>query len=88
MANTKSAQKAVRQQARRTKANTSRKQDFRSARKDLFKVLSNKKADGLNTAVANFYKAIDKAAKTRAISANTAARYKSRAMAKINKAAK
>ena len=63
---TKSAKKALRQNARRKVANTKRKDAYKSAVKDLRKAIS-AKGDGAKEILAKTMKALDKAAKTNAI---------------------
>lgn len=78
MANTKSAQKAIRVAARRTVLNKARKDAFKDARKEVLK-------NAGTTELSTFFKSVDKAAKTGAISKNAASRYKSRVTAKLAK---
>ena len=82
---TKSAKKALRQNARRKVANTRRKDAYKSAVKDLRKAIG-AKSDNARELVANAMKALDKAAKTNAIKKNKASRLKSRLAKAINKA--
>lgn len=84
MANTSSAKKAIRSQAKKSAKNLRHKQAFRDARKE---VLKNAGSKELNTFVAKFQKEVDKAAKVGAISKNAASRYKSRLQTKLNSAA-
>lgn len=83
MANTTSAKKAIRSQAKKATKNLRHKEAFRAARKE---VLKNTDSKDLNTLVAKFQKEVDKAAKVGAISKNTASRYKSRVQSKLKTA--
>ncbi|MBL8014657.1 MAG: 30S ribosomal protein S20 [Candidatus Doudnabacteria bacterium] len=83
MANTSSAQKAIRSQVKRHKRNSARKEAYKSARKEVLQLLNKKDTSKLVESTNAFFKAVDKAAKTNAISANAAARYKSRLATKI-----
>lgn len=78
MANTKSAKKAVRSQARKAIFNLRRKRSFREAQLEVKKAVASNDSKSANELLPNAYKQIDKASKTKAISKNAAARYKSR----------
>jgi small subunit ribosomal protein S20 len=78
MANTRSAKKAIRSQARKRLYNLKRLTEFRQVRKLIKKAIENKNLEEANKLLPLAYKKIDKAAKTRAISKNAANRYKSR----------
>lgn len=78
MANTTSAQKQIRAQAKKTKKNIAHKVAFRDARKQVKKALSSKDVDTAASNLQTFYKEVDKAAKVGAIHPKTASRYKSR----------
>lgn len=78
MANTSSAKKQIRAQARKQVLNNKRRDAFRDARKEVKKALTAGDKAAAEKALSTFYKAIDKAAKEHTVHANTAARYKSR----------
>lgn len=85
MANIKSAKKQIRVQARKRQNNIKRLDAFRDARKEVKKLLDKgAKAEEVNTAVSNFYKQVDKAAKRNTVHKNAAARYKSRLTSLVN----
>jgi small subunit ribosomal protein S20 len=75
MANTSSAKKAIRASAKKAVTNVAHRKAYRDARKQVVKNIGSDKAAEL---LKGFYKEVDKAAKTHAISKNAAARYKSR----------
>jgi small subunit ribosomal protein S20 len=87
MANTKSAKKQVRAQARKKSYNLKVKTAFRSTRKELKNSIAKGKTENSAETMKTLYKKLDKAAKNNAIHKNTAARYKSKAAKKLNKAA-
>lgn len=76
---TKSAQKALRQSARRRIQNTKRKIAVKKAVKDLKKLVSEKKEKEAREALVRVYAVADKVAKTKFIKKNKADRIKSRA---------
>jgi len=78
MANTSSAKKQIRAQARKQVLNNKRRDAFRDARKEVKKALTAGDKAAAEKALSTFYKSIDKAAKQNIVHANTAARYKSR----------
>lgn len=78
MANTKSAKKQVRAQAKKAVYNQTRRDAFRDARKVVKKALAKGDSESAQAALSGFYKAVDKAAKSKTIHKNAAARYKSR----------
>lgn len=86
MANTSSAKKQIRSQAKKYVYNLRVKRTFRETRKEVEEQISSKKLDNIQEALTSFYKAVDKAAKANAIHKNTASRYKSRLTIKVNKA--
>lgn len=88
MANTKSAQKAIRTQARKAANNLQRRKSFKDERKEVLKMIAKGDTSNISEKLSSFYQAVDKAAKNNAISKNAAARYKSRLVAKLNTAAK
>ncbi|MDP3794459.1 MAG: 30S ribosomal protein S20 [bacterium] len=85
----KSAQKALRQAARKRLVNLRVKSGMKDAVKRFQKLLAAKQIDAAKAEVANLYSAIDKAAKRgRVIKKNTAARKKARLMHLLKVAAK
>jgi small subunit ribosomal protein S20 len=83
MANHVSALKRVRQTDRRTEINRHRKSRLRTQVKALRKLLSGKDAGVAQAALPQTFSVIDRAAKWGIIKKNTAARYKSRATARV-----
>jgi len=75
---TQSAKKALRQSMRRRRQNLKRKEAFTDAAKTVKKMASAGKTSDTKEALSRLYQALDKAAKTRAISKNKAGRLKSR----------
>lgn len=86
MPNTSSAKKALRQSERRRVNNLRRKRTFKAIVKDAKKLAASGNAKEAVTKLPAIYKALDKAAKTRAINKNTASRLKSRVSKFIAKA--
>lgn len=87
MANTSSAKKAIRQIERRTVKNLRRSREFKAARKQVLKAVAAGDEKDANTQLTNFHKQVDKAAKHNGpLHKKTAARYKSRLAATVNKA--
>lgn len=78
MANTASAKKAIRSQAKKTVYNLRRKRAFRDVQLEVKKAVDSNDKKKAEELLPLAYKQIDKAAKTNAISKNAAARYKSR----------
>lgn len=78
MAITKGAKKAIRVQARKRVVNDRRRKAFKSAEKNLRKVIFTGKKAAAEALLSGAYKVIDKAAKRGVIKKNTAARKKSR----------
>jgi small subunit ribosomal protein S20 len=85
MAITTSAKKALRASKRRRVFNTRRQVAIEAPLRQFKKFLIAKKASDAKNLIPALYKALDKAAKTGAIKANTAARRKSRLMKAIKK---
>lgn len=86
MANTSSAKKAVRVEARRKQINDAKRSKVRLARKELEKALnSGEKPAKLKKLLDKFYKQVDKAAKKTngMLTQNKAARLKSSMAAKV-----
>jgi len=75
---TTSAQKALRQNARRRKANSGRNESYKKSIKEYKKLVSADKTDEAAKALGNVYKKLDKAAKAGSIKKNKASRLKSR----------
>lgn len=78
MALTRSAKKAIRSSARKRVFNIRRQEALRSASKELLKAFAAKDVKAAEKLLPGAYQAIDKAKKRGVISANTAARKKSR----------
>ncbi|MBI4123068.1 MAG: 30S ribosomal protein S20 [Parcubacteria group bacterium] len=78
MANTTSAQKALRQSVKRRKINLAKKAGVKRLRKELEALLQKKEIQQAEALLQQAYKSIDKAAKTGVLKKNTAARKKSR----------
>ena len=78
MAITSSAKRAIRTASRRHVFNLRRLDTMRESIKSIKKMATEKKFDEAEKALAQVYKAIDKAAKRGVIKKNTAARKKSR----------
>ncbi len=87
MANTVSALKRVRQTERKTAANRLRKSRMRTQVKKMRKLLDSKDVQAVQAALPETYSIIDRAAKWGVIKKNTAARYKSRLTARVQKIA-
>jgi small subunit ribosomal protein S20 len=85
MANTVSALKRVRQTERKEAANRLRKSRMRTQVKKLRKLLESKDPKAAQAALPGTYSIIDRAAKWGVIKKNTAARYKSRLTARLQK---
>lgn len=85
MAHTQSAMKRLRQAIRATERNRALKERFKKLRKDTLKLVVAKDIAKARELFVQFQQAVDKAAKRHAIHANTASRYKSRVMARLNK---
>ena len=82
---TKSAKKALRQSRTKKKNNLVKKEKFKVTKKEILKLISLKKPDEAKKKLSELYKALDKAAKTKVIHKNKAARLKSRVSKKIAK---
>ena len=85
MANTVSALKRVRQTERRTATNRLRKSRMRTQVKKMRKLLGGKDVQAAQAAIPETYSVIDRAAKWGVIKKNTAARYKSRLSARLQR---
>lgn len=88
MANTISALKRVRITERRNAVNNTRKTRLRHQIRKMRRLLDAKDAAGATAAVPQTYSLIDRAAKWGIIKKNTAARYKSRLVARLAKLSK
>ena len=80
---TKSAKKALRQSKTKKKRNLAKKTKLKSIKKEILKAVSLKDKEAAKKKIAEFYKALDKAAKTNTIHKNKAARLKSRIAKKL-----
>lgn len=78
MPNTSSAKKALRQSTRKRARNMRRKHTVAEVAKQLRKLVAAGKNEEASLLLPRAYKSIDKAAKTRVLKQNTAARKKSR----------
>lgn len=77
MANTASAKKAIRSGAKKHVFNLRHRRAFRSVRKDIKELAAQGNTADVQKELSKFYKEVDKAAKSKAIHPNAAARYKS-----------
>ncbi len=84
MANTSSAKKAIRVAARKTVINLRHKRSYKEARKAVLDAVVAKDKKEATSLLPKAYKEIDKAAKTKVIHKNTAARYKSGLTKRVN----
>ena len=75
---TKSAKKALRQARKRERRNLLWKNKIKKIKKDIKRLIENKKIAEAKKILPQFYKAVDKAAKNNIIKKNTAAHKKSR----------
>ena len=85
MANTISAQKRVRITERRNEINKTRKTRLRHQIRKMRRLIEASDAPGATQAMPQTYSLIDRAAKWGIIKKNTAARYKSRLVARLAK---
>ncbi len=85
MAITKSAKKAIRASAKKRLFNLRRKGAVDTAKKNVLKLAREGKTVEAQAALKDFYKAIDKAAKTKYLKKNTVSRLKSRISKFVNK---
>jgi len=88
MANTRSAEKSIRQTRTRTRRNRVKKSRIRSLRKEALAALSSGDAAAAQKAYDKFASVADKAAKTKTLHKNTASRLKSRMAARLAAASK
>lgn len=82
---TTSAKKALRQTRRRTIRNLRRKDAYKTALKQIRKLLDSGKTREAEALIPQTYQALDKAAKSGVIKKQAAARYKSRVMRRMRK---
>ncbi len=80
---TSSAKKALRQSKKRQAENTARKEAFKDVIKKFKKFVAAKAIKDAADLLPSVYQKLDKAAKTNAISKNTASRLKSRLTTKV-----
>ena len=85
---TRSAKKALRQSQRRRQRNLKRKEAYKKAAGEVKKTAATGTHEQATALIPGLYKALDKAAKTRAIHPNKAARLKSRISKKVATAQK
>jgi small subunit ribosomal protein S20 len=86
MANTSSAKKEIRAQAKKRAKNLVRIEAYKSARREVTKAIAAGDTQAATAGLVKFQKAVDKAAKSNGpLHKNTAARYKSRLSAAIAK---
>ena len=81
---TKAAQKSLRQNTRRRKENLLRKKRIKKVYKEIIGLAKEKKLDKAKTQLGQYYKAVDKAVKTKVLKKNTARRKKSRLSTWLN----
>lgn len=84
MANTVSSLKRVRQTERKTAVNRFRKTRMRHQVRAIRRLIAAKDATGAQAALPKTFSLIDRAAKWGIIKKNTAARYKSRIVGRVN----
>lgn len=84
MANTKSAEKRIRQNEKNRLRNKSARSRMRKAIKDLRTAIDSGEADRASELLPNTVKVIDETAQKNVIHDNTAARYKSRLTKAVN----
>lgn len=85
MANTKSAKKSIRKEAKNSVKNLKRKRALKESRKDVLKASATGDKAATAAALQAFYKQVDKAAKKNGpLHKNTASRYKSRLTKQVN----
>ncbi|MEM9881478.1 MAG: 30S ribosomal protein S20 [Planctomycetota bacterium] len=84
MANSPSARKRIRQNARSRARNRWIKVDYRRQIKDYREAILHGSVEDAETQLKGIYKTLDQAASTPALHKNTASRYKSRLAAKLN----
>ncbi|HEX9804146.1 MAG TPA: 30S ribosomal protein S20 [Candidatus Dojkabacteria bacterium] len=86
MANTKSAQKALRVSKRRADLNSDIRETYKSVKRDINKNIESGEVKAAEKLVSKYQSEIDTAVKKGILKKNTAARYKSAAVAKILRA--
>ncbi len=85
MANIRSSEKDIRRTASRTARNQTVKSRIRTLRKNVLAAIAKGDTKAANAALGEFASAADKAAKTKVLHKNTAARMKSRMASRIAK---
>lgn len=85
MANIRSSEKDIRRTKARTAHNQTVKSRIRTLRKNVLAAIAKGDTKAVNTAMAEFSSAADKAGKTNVIHKNAASRLKSRVAAKLAK---
>ena len=85
MAHSLSAKKRIRQNGKRRAINRWRKGTYREAIKDYRELILHGSVDESEAKLKEIYKILDQTASTPAMHKNTAARYKSRLSAQLNK---
>lgn len=85
---TKSAKKALRQNAKKNSRNRQKKRKIKDLTKEVKILISKKENEKAKTLLPQLHKALDKAAKVKIIKKNTIARKKSRMTKLINKISK
>ncbi len=88
MANTKSAQKAIRNSNTKNRRNRKIKDNYKAVRKQVLEHVEKKDKKQAEDLLGTLYKAFDKAHKAGVLHQNTAARYKSRVSKAVNSIAK
>ena len=81
---TKSARKSLRQSLKRQKRNLHYKKKMKEVYKKITRLAESKKIEEAKALLGQYYKAVDKAAKTNVLKKNTAGRKKSRLSAWLN----
>jgi small subunit ribosomal protein S20 len=82
---TSSAKKAMRQSKTRRERNIAKKESYKKVISAYKKAIVSKKIEEAKKMIPNIYKALDKAAKTKAIAKNKASRTKSRMVKLVEK---
>ena len=85
---TKSAKKALKQSLIKRERNLERKKKVKSSFKKIKKLVESKSFDEASKSLPEFFKSVDKAARTGVIKKNTAARRKSRVSLMISRESK
>jgi small subunit ribosomal protein S20 len=80
---TRSAKKALRKSLKRQKENKIRKEVIKRAKKEFLRALGEKNIEKAKECLSLYYKAVDKAMKSKVIKKNTASRLKSKMAKKL-----